>query len=527
MRTSPEAALLAALGGRALAVQDGAADAGLPARPVLNATHLWLPALWRLRTGESQARLRRAALAHAAAHVLHSPLAQPAAHLKPMGVAVAGVLEDARVEALLARRLPGVARWFREAQGAPPDPHALDFASLLAGLAFALGDPGYRHPNFWVDKGRNLFLEVARREGLEHHEAFRRVASVLANDLGQMRVRWLPDQDAVPTPYRDDNSCLWLHGATAEAPTPAPQPGAPSATRPSGGEAPAGGLAHAYPEWDHRLGRERDPWCTVLEQWPPRAAPGAGALAPMRLAVPASGAGRQRRQWEGDALDLDAAVEAAVQRRLGLAPDLRVFTTPARRVRACSVLVLLDLSESANAVVQGRPLLQLQKEAALALARWAQASGGRVAVHGFHSNTRAEVHYQRLLDFGEPLAVAAGRIAAARARWSTRLGAAMRHATELALAQPGEARALVVVTDGVPFDVDVFDPAYLREDARVAVAAARRRGLRVECLAVQGDAAVPQAELASLFGRGHWSLVREPRVLAGRLTELVQRLADA
>ena len=136
--------------------------------------------------------------------------------------------------------------------------------------------------------------------------------------------------------------------------------------------------------------------------------------------------------------------------------------------------MLLDLSESANdlAAPGGPTVLDLEKRAALLLAGSLAGSGDGVAVHGFSSDTRAAVDYVRLLDFGEsPLGPAAGRVEAARARHSTRLGAALRHAGELALRADAERHAIVVVTDGEPSDVDVHDPRYLVEDAR------RRAGL--------------------------------------------------
>ena len=93
------------------------------------------------------------------------------------------------------------------------------------------------------------------------------------------------------------------------------------------------------------------------------------------------------------------------------------------------------------------------------------------------------------------IAAGAGRrrVEAARARHSTRLGAALRHAGELALRADAERHAIVVVTDGEPSDVDVHDPRYLVEDARAAALALRRRGLRVHCLALDARAAPARA----------------------------------
>ncbi len=160
---------------------------------------------------------------------------------------------------------------------------------------------------------------------------------------------------------------------------------------------------------------------------------------------------------------------------------------PGRETGASRILVLLDLSESTNdlSVARGVSLLDIEKQAAFLLAEATLHTHDSVAVHGFNSNTRAEVSYYRLLEWGEPLDDSArDRLASVPGRHSTRLGAALRQATSHLMAQPGRHRGLLVVTDGAPSDVDVFDPDYLVEDAHMAVQQANRAGIRTFCLAV-------------------------------------------
>ena len=489
--------LLGSLCRRTLTLQ--ASDPATTPRAVLSATHLLLPA-----AVVSKTMLARAAVAHAAAHLLFSPPAQTAGMLKPLGLAVASTIEDARVEALLMQRLPGVRRWFLQAEPTH-DPHGLDVPNLLARLARALLDDHCADDNHWVGKGRTLFAAARRDQGLADHAAFRRLAAILANDLGQMRVRLDPQQCVVPATYRDDHSYLWQHGATADQPNETLQLAAPPTSLAD--SAPVGaaqqhdnGIHHLYPEWDYRLRRERPDWCTVRESVPSPPTAGdlslaSGLAAAWRSRHPLSRNRRLRRQWDGDELDLDATIDAQAARRLAQAPDGRLFTRPGHEARRSSVLVLLDLSASTGDVATGstQPLLAVEQQAALLLARAAQAGQDRIAIHGFASNTRAAVHYQRLPDFGTPIDGAhAQRILTTRAAGSTRIGAALRHATGYLLEEPAGPRAIVLVTDGAPSDVDVFDTRYLTEDARAAVLAARRLGVQCHALVVdaRGDASV-------------------------------------
>ncbi|ADP13719.1 von Willebrand factor type A domain protein 1 [Achromobacter xylosoxidans A8] len=533
--------LLCGLSGRAMGVEALRRPAldGPPSRPILAPTHLLVPDSYTVLDGADRWALYRAAVAHAAAHLRYSPAAQPVASLKPMGVAVVSAIEDARVERLLAVDYPGVRRWFLPFAPPPPDPADLGFAALIQRMSRLLMDPSLRDDNHWVNKARALF--EAQSADLRDTAAFRRLASVLANDLGQMRVRFNPQQYAVPVPYRDDNAYLWDYGDAAEPPpeltlgsqgmAPEPRDAAPQGQEDVQQAADETELGrYRYPEWDYKLGRSRPDWCTVIEKLPGwnGTAPPAPAAPVQRLALPQSRrlsrARRLRRQWEGDDIDLNAAIEVLIDRRLDLAPDARFFMRPGSQPCASSTLVLLDLSASANDLASdaGTTVLDLEKQAAMLLAQATSGEGDRIAVHGFCSDTRAAVYYYRLLEPGAPVATALGRIGAAQARYSTRLGAALRHAGGLALLVPGERRAIIVVTDGEPSDVDAHDPRYLVDDAREAVLELRGRGVSVHCVALDAKA---EPQLRAMFGFRGYRIVTNPAALPQALVRVYARAA--
>ena len=105
-------------------------------RAVLTGESLSLPA----RTGLDPAAARRlefAIAAHAGAHLAHGRAPFERGALKPVQLALVGVLEDARVEWLAARDFPGLHRlWLGFHRAAAGD--GTDLESLLARLARAL-----------------------------------------------------------------------------------------------------------------------------------------------------------------------------------------------------------------------------------------------------------------------------------------------------------------------------------------------------------------------------------------------------
>ncbi len=517
-------------------------------RPILTTSHLLLPDDYTRLDGPELFGVHLAAVAHAVAHLRHSPRSQTTQGLKPMSVAVVSSLEDARAERLLVRDYPGVRTWFLDIAKQSTRAHALDFESLLGRMDRALIDPSYEDDNHWVNKARRLFDEAAA--DLSDYAEFRRIASILANDLGQMRVRFQPQDYVVAMPYRDDNSFLWDFGADKGSPPDElelhvrrqrleierpdmdgpHQPGTPDGARP---EVELG--RSTYPEWDHRMARARNDWCTVVDKLPERHRHGAvpRVAADDHLARPLtltrsrrlSRARRLRRQWEGDDVDLDAAVEMLVDQRAGLSPDARLFMRPGTEEQRSSVLVLLDLSASTNDCVGGtmQSILDIEKRAALMLVRSAANGPDRLAIHGFSSNTRSEINYYRLLDFGAPLtARVETTIARMPGRWSTRLGAAIRHATTLLEGEHANRRVIVVITDGEPSDVDVFDADYLIEDARMASLDAARAAIQT-CGVVLDSRADAYAQ--RIFGWNNYRVVDDPRRLPQHLAALFGRLS--
>ncbi|MGI4812354.1 MAG: nitric oxide reductase activation protein NorD [Janthinobacterium lividum] len=553
--------LLEALSGRSLTVQGQAAatpDAA-PPRAILTSSHLLLPehddicidtdggagaeedadVNAEVNAEVSAALLQRACVAHAAAHLRYSPSAQPTGSLKPMSLALISAIEDARVEQLLMRELPGVRGWFLPWLKQSLQPRQLSFEALVSRISYALIEPAYCDDNYWVNKARGLFDGL--RGSLDNYTAFREIASVLANDLGQMRVRFQAQQYAVPALYRDDNSYLWIYPEKDEPrSTQILQRDAALAAREASETRDAQAIDHeirrlSYPEWDYRLELLRKDWCTVIER-APRLARGvrdvrpSGSIAALKLPAFAGMTRdvRLRRQTDGEELDLDAAVDYAIERRCGLTPTQRVFQRAGRRAPALSLLLLLDLSASTGDPADprqptGPSILDLEKDAALLLARAALAAGHRIAVHGFSSDTRACVNYFRLLEFGEPLQADSEDLLRSRMpRYSTRMGAAIRHATLLLQEDSGDRRAMIVMTDGAPSDIDVFDVDYLINDARAAVADAQRARFTVGGIAIDAGAA---DYMQRIVGRAHCRAVGSAAELPHQLIALFSRIA--
>ena len=147
-----------------------------------------------------------------------------------------------------------------------------------------------------------------------------------------------------------------------------------------------------------------------------------------------------------------------------------------------------------------------------------QKVGDPFAIHGFCSDGRHDVGYWRFKDFNQPYDdLAKARLAGMEGQLSTRMGAAIRHATSALQSQRSSKKLLIVITDGEPADVDVRDPQYLRQDTKKAVEAASRSGVLTYCMSLD-----PRADqyVRRIFGERHFLVIDNVAKLPEKLPVL-------
>jgi len=517
-----------------------------------------LPDIYRGVQGDAAYTLYRAAAAHAQAHLLFGGSRFPVGSLKPLQIALVTLIEDARIELLAMRQLPGLHKlWSRYhvavAAGVATAP------TLLARLARALFDRAYEDDDSFVARGRSMF--EARLPRLDDPAISREIGMLLGNDLGQMRVQFNAKTYVVEPVYRDDGLGLWDFGEDA------PSSGeildlAVDAARVEQRDDPDqtslhpdvvendGKLGRArpvapdqrdivvakYPEWDRSHGVERPEWTTVREvlarPGDPRVVEEALERADVlrnriRRLVRGVRVGRTirlKRQLDGHDLDVDAMLEAGIALRMRQEPDPRVFRTTSSKHRDLAVLLLLDISASTrDRLASGVSVLEVERLAVAVLAEAMSALGDPFSMLAFASNGRDDVEMTTVKAFNEPYDRACvGRLAALSSGLSTRVGTALRHAGEVISHARSFRKLVIVLTDGEPSDIDVADPLDLVEDARRAAVGLRARGIDGFGV-VLGSNAMNFAN--RIFGRGNTMLVPRVEDLPSRLSELYFRLA--
>lgn len=239
---------------------------------------------------------------------------------------------------------------------------------------------------------------------------------------------------------------------------------------------------------------------------------------------------RLPRQRSGEEIDLAACVDALVDRRAGRAGDDRLYVAVRPARRALAIAILADVSGSTDAPVHARrgetrQIIDVEKEALLLASEALETLGDPFAVLTFSSRGAHAVRLTTLKAFAERHdALVRRRIAAMRPTGSTRLGAAVRHATALLARQPAGHRLLLLLSDGRPNDADGYQGRYAVEDARQAIHEARAAGVYPYCLTVDRE----EAEyLPHIFGAAGHTVLRRPEQLPLALVGAVRQLLGA
>ena len=521
-------------------------------------------------------QLYRAACAHAAAHVVFTRQAISAESLNPWQMAMVALAEDARVEALAVARFPGMRPLWAQLHTTPATQQATA-GDWLARMARAWVDPMYDDAHPWIVQGRALMAEAMPRLLAQPHDNSESWAMgvQLAHSYRELTQgpAFAPRTDGQAAVYRDDNRYFWAFdgydfersvAAGYEPPQQVrkqvnlmafvnelevegagddaqevwvlgtelfPYEDLGVSFNESEGREPVLPPVH-YGEWDHMIQLERPAWATVQERRPKAGDPTLidGILSEHRRligrmkfildAMQPQGVQRIRKLEDGDELDHNAALASVIEMRMGRQPDPRIMMRSVRKTRDISVLVLLDLSHSTNDKVAGQEhtVLDLTRSACALLADAIQKVGDPFAIHGFCSDGRHDVNYWRFKDFDQPYdELAKARLAGMQGQLSTRMGAAIRHATAALKAQRSSKKLLLVITDGEPADVDVRDPQYLRHDTKKAVEAAARNGVTTYCMSLD-----PRADqyVSRIFGERHYLVVDKVERLPEKLPVL-------
>ncbi|MCB1684636.1 MAG: VWA domain-containing protein [Pseudomonadales bacterium] len=238
---------------------------------------------------------------------------------------------------------------------------------------------------------------------------------------------------------------------------------------------------------------------------------------------------RQRRVADGDELDIDALIEARQDVRAGVSPDERVYSRRERVQRDLCAVFLVDLSASTDDPINPPPpaahpdpddltaqsivnlrdpyddvlavnvetapeaperrIIDVQRESMLVMSAALEKLGDSYGIYGFSGYGRDCVEFFVAKETDEPFTRRTLQaIASMKPKRSTRMGPAIRHATEKLIASGNALKLLIILSDGFPQDSD-YGPQrgeheYGVQDTAAALKEAQAKGVEYFCVTV-------------------------------------------
>ena len=240
------------------------------------------------------------------------------------------------------------------------------------------------------------------------------------------------------------------------------------------------------------------------------------ALAPARI--------WHHAQSDGQEVDLDAYLRLRTEQASGNAVSAdNLYRELRSGARDLACLLLADLSLSTDTWVNNQVrVIDIIQDSLFLFAESLSATGDTFGIYGFSSRKRDPIRVHSIKTFAEKYnARVRGRIGVLKPGYYTRMGAGIRHATELLKSQPAGRQLLLILTDGKPNDLDQYEGRYGIEDTRHAVQAARRLGFYPFCVTIdkKGNDYLPH-----LFGANGYVVIHDPTELPSHLPLLYARL---
>lgn len=286
--------------------------------------------------------------------------------------------------------------------------------------------------------------------------------------------------------------------------------------------------AITYREWDYTRQRFREAFCLLSEFDVPTGEHGfveetlekyQGLLKSIKKTFEAVlGESRlQRKQSQGDDIDIDALIEAQADFANGLEMSEYVYTRYRNIDRNIAVMFMVDMSGSTLGWVN-----DAERESLILLCEALETLGDRYAIYGFSGRTNKRCEIYRVKRFDEAYDdVVRGRVSGIRPKSYTRMGVAIRHLGHLLNLTHARTKILITLSDGRPEDYGGYKGRYGIEDTRHALLELRRDGVHSFCITIDKEA---QDYLPHMYGVANYAVIDEVKKLPLKVADIYRRL---
>ncbi|RLA50401.1 MAG: nitric oxide reductase activation protein [Gammaproteobacteria bacterium] len=163
-----------------------------------------------------------------------------------------------------------------------------------------------------------------------------------------------------------------------------------------------------------------------------------------------------------------------------------------------------------------------ERESLILLCEALETLGDLYAIYGFSGKTNKRCETFRVKRFDEPYsAIVRQRISGIRSKGFTRMGAAIRHLGHQLNMTRARTKLLITLSDGRPEDYDAYRGRYAVEDTRHALQELRHDGIHSFCVTIDKEA---QDYLPHMYGATNYAVIHEVKQLPLKVADIYHRL---
>lgn len=229
-----------------------------------------------------------------------------------------------------------------------------------------------------------------------------------------------------------------------------------------------------------------------------------------------------KKQAEGDEIDIDEVIRDYGAKLSRQNIDARWYMSRKKKFNDIEVIILFDQSQSSDSWVANRRVLDISLEAVGKAGLLFDQIIEAVSVVGIWSSTRHNCSFQFYKRSHESWSSFYRHAPAIEAQGYTRLGPAIRHATNILQKSAHRLKLILLLTDGKPTDVDGYEGAAGINDVAQA------------CREAEASGILPYAIVLDVKQKSHFSkmfkyyvLLHDPKMFSEELFKILVRLLKA
>ena len=248
-----------------------------------------------------------------------------------------------------------------------------------------------------------------------------------------------------------------------------------------------------YDEWDYRARTYRSNWCKIKQRTLKEGNSGfyedtlfsyqwlISAIRRQFEMLRPENFRRIKRLTDGEEFDLDAVIEAAIDRRAGMGSSDKLYWRRAKSDRDVAVAVLLDMSLSTDERIEqkrteitvaepyeiqperstAKRIIDIERESLVLLIEALEQIRDLYGVYGFSGAGKEDVQFYVIKEMNEAFSQQVkSRIDKITPVQGTRMGAAIRHTISKLEKADAKTKVLILISDGRPQDRDYGSSAW-------------------------------------------------------------------